>query len=253
MAQILQKTLQVSSRSVFYQQTRNRGKVNLRKPRVPPFRKVLLEEFVKPVYPVISKDVPLSLVCGNLQPVKVKSLGAYEMIIAREAADWFMKSPMIGFLHMNSMKSDKLFDFQVKLRKGNMYYKTYSKAIVAEALRQANLLHVAPLLSGRHGIVFGLEKNVAVLQKVLKSTPQCILLAGILDNHLLRIDEFLKYGNMTDEQIYGQLVSTLQTAGGMNLNRQLIHHQSTFIQRLRAIEKRGEDSTDQSKDVSEKQ
>lgn len=48
-------------------------------------------------------------------------------------------------------------------------------------------------------------------------------------------EDFLKYGKMDLTTSRVHLVQLLQSAGGNNLNRQLTHHQSTLVDRLRQI------------------
>lgn len=64
-----------------------------------------------------------------------------------------------------------------------------------------------------------------------------IITAGILEGRLLNLNDFLKYGKMDITEARSGLVHTLQTAGGLNLNRQLTHHQTTLVSRLDQIGK----------------
>lgn len=59
--------------------------------------------------------------------------------------------------------------------------------------------------------------------------------AGILEGHVLNKQDFLKYGKMDLTSARVHLVQVLQDAGGNNLNRQLTHHQSTLVTRLKQI------------------
>lgn len=59
--------------------------------------------------------------------------------------------------------------------------------------------------------------------------------AGILEGKLLSKDDFLRYGQMDLTTSRMHLVQLLQNAGGNNLNRQLTHHQSTLVARLKQI------------------
>lgn len=59
--------------------------------------------------------------------------------------------------------------------------------------------------------------------------------AGILDGKLLNQKEFLEYGKLDIKTAQAGLVQVLRTAAGGNLNRQLTHHQSTLVTRLKQI------------------
>lgn len=52
---------------------------------------------------------------------------------------------------------------------------------------------------------------------------------------MLNKEDFLRYGKMDLTSSRIQLVQLLQNAGGNNLNRQLTHHQSTLVTRLKQI------------------
>lgn len=52
---------------------------------------------------------------------------------------------------------------------------------------------------------------------------------------MLNKEDFLRYGKMDLTSSRVQLVQLLQNAGGNNLNRQLTHHQSTLVTRLKQI------------------
>lgn len=56
-----------------------------------------------------------------------------------------------------------------------------------------------------------------------------------MEGQVLNYDDFLKYGEMDIVTTQLGLVQTLQNAGGLNLNRQLTHHQTTLVTRLGQI------------------
>lgn len=60
-------------------------------------------------------------------------------------------------------------------------------------------------------------------------------LGGVLEGHALDYDDFLRYGKMDITTAHLSLVQALQSAGGVNLNRQLTHHQTTLVSRLQQI------------------
>ena len=59
--------------------------------------------------------------------------------------------------------------------------------------------------------------------------------AGILDGTLLSRNEFIEMGKLDLASAQASLVHVLRTAAGGNLNRQLTHHQSTLVTRLKQI------------------
>lgn len=58
---------------------------------------------------------------------------------------------------------------------------------------------------------------------------------GVLEGQILKYDDFLKFKDITITIAQSNLVQVLQNAGGVNLTRQLTHHQSTLLTRLKQI------------------
>lgn len=188
---------------------------------------------------------------------KEEAYNPYQRIIAREVRNWFDNSKMVAIFHQNSMTSEEQFELAVPLRRANMYFKRYSNKIMKLALTDSPYASTMPLYSSQFSIVFGSDANVAVFEKIIKKFPQVILLgkqlkkvlkqgnkivnlfifftAGILEGQVLNKEDFLRYGKMDLTSSRVQLVQLLQNAGGNNLNRQLTHHQSTLVTRLKQI------------------
>ncbi|KAK0092918.1 hypothetical protein PV326_000325 [Microctonus aethiopoides] len=228
-------------RQLVLEQKRYRGKINVTKPRKPHYIRGVFNEFTTPFYAPTREPKPLWELCDNVNPkipvVKScnKEPNQYEMIIARECLNWFKTSRMVAFLHENSIKAEDRRDVEVDLRYGNMYLKWFGPVIFRTALTGTIYEAAMPLLCSKGALVFSPEPNIKELRKILRTAPQFVLMAGILDSTLLNVNDFLKYGEMDITEARGGLVQTLQTAAGGNLCRQLTHHQSTFVSRLDQI------------------
>lgn len=239
MAQCLRKAFQITPNTILYQQKRFRGKINIQKPRAPHYLRALVNEFLTPFYPSPNEGKKLEELCSNAIQAKEKKdkeeYNPYQRIIAREVRNWFDNSKMIAICHQNSMTAEVEFEFAVPLRRANMYFKRYSRKIMKLALTDSPYAATMPLYSSNFSIVFGSDTNVAAFEKIIKKFPQVILLAGILEGRVLNKEDFLRYGKMDLTSSRIQLVQLLQNAGGNNLNRQLTHHQSTLVTRLKQI------------------
>lgn len=239
MAQCLKKAFQITPNAILYQQKRFRAKINIQKPRAPHYQRALVNEFLKPFYPFPNEGKKLEELCKKAirtaNKEKKEEYNPYQRIIAREVRNWFDNSKMVAICHENSMTAEDKFEFAVPLRRANMYYKRYSNKIMALALADSPYAATMPLYSSQFNVIFGSDTNVAAFEKIIKKFPQVILLAGILEGHVLNKEDFLRYGKMdlTSSRVY--LVQVLQSAGGNNLNRQLTHHQSTLVARLKQI------------------
>jgi len=133
------------------------------------------------------------------------------------------------------MTAEEQFDFAVAIHKHNMYMKIHGRSITNVAFKDTEFEPMLPLFCTPTVTVFSPEVDVENLRKAAKKFPQLVLIAGIMHGRLLSRNDFLKYGKMDLTEARSQLVHTLRTAGGANLNRQLNHHQSTLVSRLQQI------------------
>lgn len=56
-----------------------------------------------------------------------------------------------------------------------------------------------------------------------------------MEGHVLKLKDFIRYGEMDITTAQSYLVQALRTAGGGNLNQQLTYHQSMLLTRLNQI------------------
>lgn len=107
---------------------------------------------------------------------KKEEFNPYQRIIAREVRNWFDESKMVAICHQNPISAEEKFEFQVPLRKANMYYKQYSKKIMKLALADSPYAASLPLYSSSFALVFSPEINVNAFEKIAKKFPNVILL-----------------------------------------------------------------------------
>lgn len=172
---------QITPNTIFYQQKRFRGKINIQRPRPTHHLRALVNEFLTPYYPSPNEDKKLEELCYNARKVAGKKneeekYNPYQRIIAREVRNWFDNSKMIAICHQNSISGEEEFEFRVLLKKVNMYYKKYNKTIMKLALEDSPYAATLPLYSTYFSLVFGQDVNVAALEKINKKFPQVILL-----------------------------------------------------------------------------
>ncbi|XP_078033456.1 large ribosomal subunit protein uL10m-like [Augochlora pura] len=241
MAQLIQKTFQLAPNQLLYQQKRFRGKINLKKPKIY-FKNKVLNLLLQPFFADPKANAAVKDLCAAAITPKTYKLHPYEKILAKEARNWFEKSKMVAFLHTNSITNIDRFEVLVELRKHNMYYKTYYPRLIRAAMENSSCMEkMDPVMSKQTAFIFSPDINVTALEKILKKCPQMYSLGGILEGEVMNRDDFLKYGQMDIETAQLGLVQVLQNAGGVNLNRQLTHHQTTLVSRLKQIGTDGSD------------
>ncbi|XP_043257279.1 39S ribosomal protein L10, mitochondrial [Colletes gigas] len=235
MAHLVKNAFQLTPNQLLYQQKRYRGKINLKKPKVF-YKKAVVNALLTPFFINPNQDKTLDELCRNALGEKGNyELGPYEKIIAKEVRNWFDNSKMVACLHVNSIKENDLFDIKVSLKMANMYYKKYGTRIVRKAIEDSPYEGISPLLSQNTAFVFSPDINVAALEKIFKKCFQIYMMAGILEGQVFKYDYFIKYGSMDMTSAQLGLVQVLQNAGGVNLNQQLTHHQTTLVARLKQI------------------
>ncbi|XP_076284982.1 large ribosomal subunit protein uL10m-like [Lasioglossum baleicum] len=235
MAQLVQKAFQLTPNQLLYQQKRFRGKINLKKPKIF-YKKRIMNELLTPFFQNPRPNKTIESLCAKAIAPQTFALGPYEKILAREARNWFDKSRMVACVHANSISMLDLFEVQVPLRRANMYYKGYSPKLIRAALEGTSYEDkLAPLICLQTKYIFCPEINVVALEKILKRCPQICTIGGILEGEVLSYHDFLKYGKMDIATAQLGLVQVLQNAGGVHLNQQLTHHQTTLVSRLKQI------------------
>lgn len=235
MVHFIKKAFQLTPNQLLYQQKRYRGKINIRKPKIY-FKKRVLNELLTPFFINPNKDKTLEQLCENTKTKEFENrLGPYDTIIAREVRNWFDNSKMIVILHVNSIMELDVFDVKVALFKENMHYKRYGAHIVSNMIKDSPYENLAPLISNYTAFVFSPEIKIAAVNKIFKKNKKMYILGGVLEGQILKYDDFLKFKDITITIAQSNLVQVLQNAGGVNLTRQLTHHQSTLLTRLKQI------------------
>lgn len=176
--------VQLVPRRLMIEQIRFGSKINIQKPRAPHYTRAVANEFLTPIYKPPRPVLPIWQVCENIvkheESKMEKPPNPYEKIIARECLNWFNNSRMVAFLHKNSMNAEEEFELAVPLKRANMYIKCYGPNITNFALTGTQYEAVLPLFCSRYMIVFSAEPNVEVLRKILRRTPQMILMCKLM-------------------------------------------------------------------------
>ncbi|XP_011494409.1 PREDICTED: 39S ribosomal protein L10, mitochondrial [Ceratosolen solmsi marchali] len=222
------------------QQKRFRSKINIQKPRAPHHERGKVEKFITPFISNPDTHKPLRERCLKVTQIKnnVEMDKPYDVILSRECLNWFKQSNMVALFHVNSITSSEVFEFAVAVKKANMHLKGYQNSILRIAYRDSIYQPLTQLIQKHNRInffVFSQDTDVSKLLKILKRTPQLILLAGIIHQKLLNHKDFVKIGTMNLVTAQAGLVNVLHLAAGQKLRQQLTHHQSTLVTRLKQI------------------
>lgn len=165
---------------------RFRGKINIQKPRAPFFERQLLIDFTKPFYGPPKSKLPQIELCdrGESKRKKEEMDNPFERILANECLNWFNTSKMVVFLHLNSITMENKTPVFAALKKNNMHLRSYGKKIVSMATHGTRYEAVNKLFTAHQNIIFGQPENAALMFKILKKTPQLVVM-GMLNFHLI--------------------------------------------------------------------
>jgi large subunit ribosomal protein L10 len=193
-----------------------RGKINIQRPRAPHYDRALFNAVTEPIVPRPS----LTQECYQKRLEKQfvgeteKKINPYEVIIAKEVSNWFKHSKLVAIFHVNSITSDDMFKVRVAFHKQNMHLRAYGMGIMQKAMIGSQYEVILPLFTAKNCIVFSEEPKIGQLLKIIKKTPQMILLAGVVENRLMSKNELVnlsKLPNLTTAR--AQFVGVLNSVG----------------------------------------
>jgi len=219
--------------TVLRTQTRqNHNRPNLQRPLPLHYKRARMLAVVKPQYP------PPLRICDKITREEKRNEGladsartptgieknGYALFVAKKMRDMFHNHPMIAIMHMNSFTGheflkargiffDAQYDMAIENRLG--------RAVCRQALEGTKFEPVLQLLQSRCSVGYCKTTDVSKLLKLLKKTPQYILIGLILEDRLLQradIEAYAKLPNKTT--LYSNLSRTL-TLASSNISNNL--------------------------------
>lgn len=161
----------------FFITKRFRGKINIQRPRKPHFERQLLIDVSKPFYAPPKYTLPDIVLCNKGETRKQLEVdNPFERILARECLNWFNTSKMVVFLHLNSISMEDKTPIFAALKKNKMHLRTYGKKIVEMATKGTRYEAVNHLFTSHQQIIFGQPENAGLMFKILKKTPQLVVM-----------------------------------------------------------------------------
>lgn len=211
----------------------------MQRPKPPHYERALMEAVTTPIYPktYVVEDCRQKQI-EKLNRVKVVvEPHPYQTILANELKELFETSSMILICHRNPIKSFDIFNFRVALHRKNVQYKMFGKKVVKQAIDESKFKKLLPLFETDNCMLFSAEQNIGDVLKILKKTPQIILLAGVIDNRALsrnQLEAYAKFGDL--DTMRAQFAATLYAAGNQIVSN-LQSHQSNLVYMLDARSK----------------
>ncbi|XP_059060643.1 large ribosomal subunit protein uL10m [Achroia grisella] len=208
---------------------RFRGKINIQKPRKPHFERQLLIDLSKPTYAPPKYTLPDYINCDRGEKkTKLVQDNPFERILAKECLDWFNTSKMVVFLHVNSISMEEKTPVFAALKKQDMHLRTYGKKIVSMATKGTRYEVVNQLFTSHQNIIFGQPDKADKMFKILKKTPQLVVMGAIIQDRLMSKNELVEFSKLPSlELARSQLCAVLESAGSslvgqLNCSQQIL-------------------------------
>ena len=133
---------------------------------------------------------------------------------------------MICFFHRNSMTQREKIARKNYFQHEGMFLRYYNNDCVRHALLNTPNQAVLHLLQTQNAILFSPQIQVNKLMRLLKKTPEIILLSGIIDGTLMSYQDLINYSKLpSHEMMLAQVSHTLSRVASSitnNLSRPLI-------------------------------
>lgn len=227
----------LNTENVLVQSKRFRGKINIQRPKPPHYERKLFNAVTEPIY----EWVPLVADCRKKQIERINTKATveephpYERILAREFREAIDASEMQLVCQKNSIIVYDNFKFQVALRNVGVTLKAYNKKIQRFALKDTKYANLLKLTEVPSCYLLGPPSAIPAVLKILRKTPQMILLGGIIGDRMLSKNELVNYSQLPDIQVVrAQFAATLHSAAGGQLVNNLQAHQSNLCYLLDA-------------------
>lgn len=163
---------------------------------------------------------------------RFKTDNPYQRLLAKELLENLESSRLVAFYHKNSMNGDENYKAEVSFYRQNMSYKNYGKETLAMAVEGTRYEILAKWYCSQNMIVFSPELKIKELLKAGKRFPSLILLAAIVENKFVSVDELKRLSlipNLQAAQV--QLVQTLNSVQNQLVSN-LTNHQTTLVSQL---------------------
>ena len=166
--------------------------------------------------------------CYNLSPKQEKEIHPYDKLLAEDMKLELSSSRMICFFHTNIMTNREKKECSNHFQHEDMYLRYYNEDVAQLALngtKYQNALHLCRTsdwvtLKKDVTLLFSAEPQVSKLLKVTKKCPQLILMAAIIDDRFLSVDDLKDYNRLPNlATLRAQLSHTLSMATQSIVNK----------------------------------
>ena len=159
--------------------------------------------------------------CFNLRAKPDREIHPYDKLLAEDMKRELSFSKMICFFHTNVLTNREKKEFRNVFQREDMLLRYYNEDVAQLAMagtKHESALHLCrtlnwTVLQKDVTILFSSEPQVSKLLKLTKKCPQLILMAAIIDDRFLSVEDLKNYNRLPDlETLRTQLSYTLSMA-----------------------------------------
>ena len=152
--------------------------------------------------------------CFNLSPRIERQIHPYDRLLAEDMKRELSSSRMICFFHQNKMTPREKQSIKNEFEHQEMYLRYYNPDVAQlsmSATKYESAIHLCDQKDVT--ILFSAKPVVNKLLKMSRKCPELILLAAIIDNRFLSVEDLKDYNRLPDLQtLRAQLSHTLSMA-----------------------------------------
>ncbi|XP_072523099.1 large ribosomal subunit protein uL10m [Salminus brasiliensis] len=172
---------------------------------------------------------------GALAPPtkKAKQESGLERLLKKEVETTFRECKMLAVVQNNASNSEDMLLLRHRLFKHDISIKRFPNEIMRSFLPNSRYKNLLPLFIGQTIMFVSKEPKVKEMLRVLRSSPQMILLGGCIENTLLSQQGILNYSKLPSiSTVHGELVGglTLMTSQTVSMLQRHPAHLSALLQ-----------------------
>lgn len=197
---------------------RHKKQVNPRRHVEPDFRRKLMLAICEPIVPRDKRQT--SEKCYNLKLKQERPIHPYDELLAQDLKQELLSSRMICFFHTNVMTKREKREASNQFQHEDLYLRFYNEDVAQLAMsgtKYSSALHLCRIddwfVQRDVTMLFGAEPQVNKVLRITRKIPQLILIAAIVDDRFLSVEDFKQYSRLPDLQaLRAQVSHTLSLA-----------------------------------------
>ncbi|XP_066522178.1 large ribosomal subunit protein uL10m isoform X1 [Hoplias malabaricus] len=154
-------------------------------------------------------------------------------LLKKELDNVFNECKMIAVVQNNATSAEDMLLLRHRLHRHEISIKFFPNQVVRSYLPGSQYCNMQPLFMGQTVMFVSKEPKVKEMLRVLKSSPQMVLLGGSIENTLLSYEGIINYSKLTSiTTVHGELVRglTMLTSQTVSMLQQHPAHLSALLQ-----------------------